>query len=25
MEECAKVLRKAGAKEVWGIALAREE
>lgn len=24
MEECAKVLRKAGAKSVWGIALARE-
>ncbi len=25
MEECAKVLRKAGAKQVWGIAIAREE
>lgn len=25
MEECAKVLRKAGAKTVWGIAVAREE
>lgn len=24
MEECAKVLRQAGAKQVWGIALARE-
>ena len=25
MEECAKVLRNAGAKQVWGIAIAREE
>jgi len=25
MQECAKVLRKAGAKQVWGIAIAREE
>ena len=25
MQECARVLRKAGAKQVWGIALAREE
>ena len=25
MEECAKILRQAGAKSVWGIALAREE
>jgi len=25
MEECAKVLKKAGAKEVWGITVAREE
>jgi competence protein ComFC len=25
MEECAKVLRKAGAKQVWGITIAREE
>ncbi|MBI2050082.1 MAG: ComF family protein [Candidatus Staskawiczbacteria bacterium] len=25
MEECARVLKKAGAKEVWGIAVAREE
>lgn len=25
MSECAKILRKAGAKQVWGIAIAREE
>ena len=25
MEECARVLKKAGAREVWGIAVAREE
>lgn len=25
MEECAKVLKEAGAKQVWGIAIAREE
>ena len=25
MEECAKVLKQAGAKQVWGIAIAREE
>jgi len=25
MEECARVLKKAGAKQVWGIAVAREE
>ena len=25
MEECAKTLRQAGAKQIWGIAIAREE